>query len=55
METLAQKPSKTPASKKAATISCNEKIQVAYNHPPSCSCGGLEGPFRPYWGTLAPY
>ena len=21
-----------------------EKVQVAYGHPPSCSCGGLEGP-----------
>ena len=32
----------------------NEKVQVAYGHPPSRSCGGLEGPFGPCWEPLAP-
>ena len=31
-----------------------EKIWVAYGHPLSRTCGGLEEPFRPYWAPLAP-
>ena len=31
----------------ALTICINEKIRVAYGHPPSCSCGGLGDPSGP--------
>ena len=32
----------------------DKKVQVAYCHPPSCSCGGMEEPFGPCWGALDP-
>ena len=34
-------------SKKIKYFLLNEKVQVAYDHPLSHSCGGLEGPFGP--------
>ena len=34
-------------------FSSNENIRMAYGHPRSHSCGGLEGPFGPCWEPLA--
>ena len=47
-------PSPPVATLQDGTNFLDEKVRVAYVHPPSRSCRGLEGPFWPCWEPLAP-